>query len=194
MGLLLSIGRGNTLDEWAKIAQNNYSGIIGEDRECHTFQGRNSLPCLLVEIQITIPQRHPSIISALEPVLVDTIPGEAETFNIVIDIMSYGTDFKLVNILHVDTTNHADKYLNTSINEWEIHSNIDFDIYDILRSRGKPGRNRQHSYCTRSVGIFDEFLRENTTTSVGLQIAMQVTTGFKSTVTATLGFDSIYHW
>jgi hypothetical protein len=50
-----------------------------------------------LEIQSTSPHGHPALISALEPVLVVTMPREAETFKSVIPEMTQGTDFKLIN-------------------------------------------------------------------------------------------------
>jgi len=55
IGLPLSIVWGNTLVEWANVVQNNYSGIIGEDREWYPLKELNSVSRLLVEIQITSP-------------------------------------------------------------------------------------------------------------------------------------------
>jgi len=49
------------------------------------------------------PHGHPALVSALEPILVDTMPGVAETFKTVIDEMKHGTKFKLVNLLHTVT-------------------------------------------------------------------------------------------
>jgi hypothetical protein len=43
----------------------------------------------------------------------------AETFKTVIDVMTHGTDFKLVNFLHTDNANLTQKDLNTSMDEPE---------------------------------------------------------------------------
>jgi len=79
----------------------------------------NSVPCRLLEIQSTPPHRDPALISALEPILVVTMPGVAETFKSVIDEMTHGTDFKLINLLHPENANLPQKDLNTSIDEPE---------------------------------------------------------------------------
>jgi len=53
------------------------------------------------------------------------MPGVAETFKIVIDEMTYGTDFKLINLLQAENVNLTNVNLNTSIeepeNQWIIH-------------------------------------------------------------------------
>jgi len=97
MGLPLSISWGNTREEWVILAHNDFPGIVGEDREWYPLQRSNSVPHLLLEIQSTPRHRDPALIPALEPILVVTMPGDAETFKSVIDEMSHGTDFKLVN-------------------------------------------------------------------------------------------------
>jgi hypothetical protein len=47
------------------------------------------------------------------------MPGVAETFKTVIDEMTDGTDFKLVNLLHPENTNLTHEDLNTSIDKPE---------------------------------------------------------------------------
>jgi len=119
MGLPLSILCGNTLEEGWILAHNNFPGIVGEEREWYSLQRLNSVPCRLLEIQSTPPHRDPALISALEPILVVTMPGLAETFKSVIDAMTHGTEFKLVNLLHAENANLTDNDLNTSIDEPE---------------------------------------------------------------------------
>jgi len=97
MGLPLSILWGNTLEEWVILAHNDFPSIVGEEQEWYLLQRLNSLPCCLLEIQSTPPQGDPALIPALEPILVVTMPGVAETFKRVIDEMTHGSDFKLVN-------------------------------------------------------------------------------------------------
>jgi hypothetical protein len=48
-----------------------------------------------------------------------TIPGVAETFKSVIDKMTHGTDFKLVNLFLAENANLAYEELNTGIDEPE---------------------------------------------------------------------------
>jgi hypothetical protein len=119
MGLPLSILWGNTLEEWVILAHNDFPGIVGEEREWYPLQRLNSVPRRLLEIQSTPPHGHPALISALEPILVVTMPGVAETFKSVIDEMTFGTDFKLVNLLHAENANLTHEDLNTSIDEPE---------------------------------------------------------------------------
>jgi hypothetical protein len=94
-----------------------------------------------LEIQITPSHRHPALVSAHEPMLVVTIPRVAETFKTVIDKITHGTDFKLVNMLHPELANITHEDLNTSIDEPENRWNIHLVSYDILTSRAKPSSN-----------------------------------------------------
>jgi hypothetical protein len=50
-----------------------------------------------MEIEKASLQWHPAYTSALESIMVVTILGDAKTFKSVIDKMTYGTDFKLIN-------------------------------------------------------------------------------------------------
>jgi hypothetical protein len=77
------------------------------------------VPCRLSEIQSTPLQGHPALSSAFEPSLVVTMPGVAEMFKSVIDEMTYGTDFKLINFLNTENTNLTHEDLNTTIDEPE---------------------------------------------------------------------------
>jgi len=92
MGLLLSIVWENSLREWANIAQNDYPRIIGIDWEWYPLQRLNPVPRRLLEIHTTPTHGHQSLTSAIETILVVTMPRGAETFNSVIDEMTYGND------------------------------------------------------------------------------------------------------
>jgi hypothetical protein len=194
MGLPLSILWGNTLEEWVILAHNDFPGIVGEEREWYPLQRLNSVPRRLLEIQTTPPHGHPALISAHEPILVVTMPGVAETFKTVIDEMTHGTDFKLVNLLHPENANLTHEDLNTSIDEPENRWNIHLVSYDTLTSRAKPSSTGRLSHCTWSFGIFDESHRYKTKNSVGWRIATNAKIGFKLQVTATPGFHSLYDW
>jgi hypothetical protein len=194
MGLPLSIIWGNTLEEWVILAHNDFPGIVGEEREWYPLQRLNSVPHRLLEIQTTPPHGHPTPISAHESILVVTLPGVAETFKTVIDEMTHGTNFKLVNLLHPENANLTHKDLNTSIDEPENRWNIHLVSYDTLTSRAKPSSTGRLSHCTWSIGIFDESHRYKTTNSVGWRIATNAKIGFKLQVTATPGFHSLYDW
>jgi len=154
MGLPLSILWGNTLEEWVRLAHNDFPSIVSEEREWYPLQRLNSVPRCLLEIQSTPPHRDPALISALEPILVVTMPGVAETFKRVIHKMTHGTDFELVNLLQAENANLSHKDLNTSIDEPENRWNIHLVSYDTLTSRAKPSSNGQLSYCAWSFGIF----------------------------------------
>jgi len=75
------------------LGVNNFPRIVGEEGEWHPLQRLNSVPRQLLEIQTTPPHGHPVLVSALEPILVVTMPGVAETFKTVIDEMTHGTEF-----------------------------------------------------------------------------------------------------
>ena len=194
MGLPLSILWGNTLEEWVDLAQNNFPGIIGDEREWYPLQRQNSVPRRLLGIQSTPPQGYPALTSAVEPILVVTMPGVAQMMNSVINEMTYGTDFKLINLLNAENANLTHENLNTSIDEPEIRWNIHLVLYDTSTSRAKPSCNGQLSHCSWSFGSFDESHRYKTKNSVGWRIAMNAIIGFKLQVTATPGFHSLYDW
>jgi len=119
MGLPLSILWGNTLEVWVILAHNDFPGIVSEEWEWYPLQRLNSVPRHLLEIQTSPPDGHPALISAHEPILVVTMPRVAETFKTVIDEMTQGTDFKLVNLLHTKNANLTHEDLNPSIDEPE---------------------------------------------------------------------------
>jgi len=192
MQLPLSILWGNTLEDWVIFARNDFPGIVGEERNWYPLQRLNFVPRRLLEIQTTPPHGHPALLSALEPILVVTMPGVAERFKTVIDGMTHGTDLDLVNLLHAKNVNLTHEDLHTSIDEPENRWHIDLVSYDTSTSRAKPSSNGQHSYCAWSFGVFDESHWYKTKNSVGWQIAMNAKIGFKLQVTATPGFNSLY--
>ena len=118
MRLPLSILWGNTLEEWVNLAQNDFPGIMGDEWKCYSLQRQNSVTHQLSEIQSTPQQGHPAHTSAIE-ILVVTMPGVAATFKSIIDEMTYGTDFKLIHLLHAENGNLTHKDLNTTIDELE---------------------------------------------------------------------------
>ena len=194
MGLPLSILWGNTLEEWVILAHNNVPGIVGEEWEWYPVQRLNSVPRGLLEIETTPPHGDPAVILAHEPILVVTITRVAEIFKTVIDEMTHGTDFKLINLLHTENANLTHQHLNTSIDEPENQWNIHLVWYDTLTSRAKPSSNGQLSHCSWSFRIFDESYRYKTKNSVGWRIATNARIGFKLQVTATPGFHSLHDW
>jgi hypothetical protein len=194
MGLPLSIVWGNTLEEWVILVDNELPGIVGEECEWYPLLRLNSVPRRLSKIQSTPPNGDPGLISAVESILVVTMPGLAETFKQVIGEMTHGTDFKLFNLLHAKNPNLTHQDLNTSIDKPENRWNIHHVSYDTLTSRAKPSSSGQLSYCALSFGIFDESHQYKTKQSVGWHIAMNVNIGFKLQVTATLGLNSLYDW
>jgi hypothetical protein len=119
MGLPLSMFWGNTLEQWVILAHNDCPGIVAQEREWYLLPRWNAVPCYLLEIQTTQPDRDRVIISAHEPILEVTMPGVAETFKTVIDEITLGTDLKLVNLLQAQNENLTHEDLNTSIDEPE---------------------------------------------------------------------------
>jgi len=194
MGLPLFILWGNTLEERLSLVHNDFPGIVGEEREWYLLQRLNSVPRGLLQFQTTPPHRHPALASAFEPILVVTMRGVAATFKTVIDEMTLGTDFKLVNLLHAENANLTHNDLITSIEEPQNRWNIQLVSYDTLTSRAKPSINGQLSYCAWSFGIFDESHRYETKNRVGWQIAMNAKIGFKLQVTATPGCHLLHDW
>jgi len=194
MGLPLSILWGNTLEEWVILALNDFPHIVSEEREWYLLQRLNSVPRRLLENQTTPLHGHPALVSALEPILVVTMPGVAETFKTVIDKMTHETELKLLNLLHAENANLTHEDPNTSIDEPENRWNIHLVLYDTLTCRAMPSSNSQLSCCAWSFGIFDVSHRYKMKNSVGWQIAMNAKIGFKLQVTATPGFHSHYDW
>jgi len=194
MGLPLSTLWGNTLEEWVNRVQNDFPGIIDKEWEWHPLLRHNSVLHGLMVIQPTPPQGPPVLTCALEPILVVTMPGVAETFNSVIDEMTFATDFKLINLLHVEHPNLTHEDLNTSIDEAENQWNIHLLSYDTLTSRAKPSSNDQLSHCSWSFGIFDKSHQYKTKNSVRWRIAVNARIVLKLQVTSTLGFHSLYDW
>jgi hypothetical protein len=176
------------------LAHNDFPGIVSEEREWYLLQRLNSVPHRLLEIQSTPPHGHPALISALEAILVVTMPGVAETVKSDIDEMTKGNNIKLVHMLHVENANLTHEDLNTSIDAPENRWNIQLVLYHTLLSRAQLSSNGQLSYCAWSFGIFDKSHWYKTKNSVGWQIAMNAKIGFKLQVTATPGFHSLYDW
>ena len=194
MGLLQSILWGNTLDKWVNMVQNDFRGIISEEREWYPRRRYNSVHRPLREIQKTPPQGHPALTSALEPIMVVTMPGVAETFKSVIDEMTFATDVKLIDLLNADNANLTHEDLNTSLDKPETRWNIHLVSYDIFTSRAKPSSKGQLSHCSWSLAIFDESLRYKTKNSVCWRSGMNARIGSKLQVTSTPGFQSLHDW
>ena len=101
------------------LAHNNFLGIVSEERVWYPLERLNSVLFLLLEIQTTTPHGHPALVSALEPILMDTMPGVAETIKTVIEEMTCGTESKLVHLFHAKNANLTHEYLNSSIDKLE---------------------------------------------------------------------------
>jgi hypothetical protein len=101
------------------LACNDYHSIVREQHERYLLQRLNSVPHRLLEIQTTRPPRHPVLVSALERILVVTMPRVAETFKTVIDEMTHGNEFTLVNMLHAENANLTHENQNTGMDQPE---------------------------------------------------------------------------
>jgi hypothetical protein len=132
---------GNTFEESVDLAQNNIPGIMGDEWEWYPLWRHNSVPRHLSEIQYTPLLGHPALTSAFEPILVTTIPRVAEALKSVVDKMTYGTDYQLINIFHADTENVTHEDLNTFIDEPDNRWNIYIELYHTLTSRVKQSNN-----------------------------------------------------
>jgi len=117
MGLPLLMLWGNTLAERVNMVQNNIPGIIGDEQEWYPLRRHNSVSRYVIEIQKSPTPGHPALTSALEPILVVTMPGVEETFKSVINEMTYATDFKLINLLQKKNANLTHENLNTSLDK-----------------------------------------------------------------------------
>jgi len=129
------------------LAHNDFTGIVGEERERYPLQRLNSTPRCLLEIQSTPPHWDPALISALEKMLGLTMPGVGETVKCFIDDMTDGTDFKLVILFHAKNANLTHENLNCSVDDPGNRSNIYLVLYDTLTSRAKASSNGELSYC-----------------------------------------------
>jgi hypothetical protein len=111
--------------EWA---HNHFPRIIGEEWEWYPLQNPHSVPCHLTEIQQPPPQGPQALQSALEPILVVKNPGVTESVNSVIDKKKNGTEFKLINLLHMEHANLTPHYVNSNIHKVETCWNIQCKI------------------------------------------------------------------
>jgi len=109
----------------------------------------------MLEIQTTLPDENPALISAHEPILVVTMSGVAETFKTVIAEMTHATDFQLVKLLHPENVNLTYEDLYTSIDEPQNPRNIHLLLYDNLTSTATPSHNGRLLHCSWSFGMFD---------------------------------------
>jgi len=115
LGLPLAILWGNTLHRWVNTAQNNFPRIIGKDREWNPLCWNNSVRRRLSEMHTTPPHGPPALTSALDPILVVTIPRLAEIFKSVVNKMTYWTKFIPVHLLHTEHSNVTHENLNSSM-------------------------------------------------------------------------------
>jgi hypothetical protein len=97
MGLPLSILWANTLEEGVILAYNDFSSIVGEEREWYPVKRLNSVSRVPLEIQSTPPHWHRKLISELEPIRVVTMSVVSESIKIVIKEKTHPTNFQFGN-------------------------------------------------------------------------------------------------
>ena len=98
--------------------------IMDEERKCYPLCRLNSLSHRLLVLLTTPLARYPMATSVFEPILVVSLPESAEAFKSVIDQMTYGTDYQLVNMLDTENVNIRNEDLHTSIDELQNQWNI----------------------------------------------------------------------
>jgi hypothetical protein len=152
------------------------------------------VPRQQLDIQTTPPHGSPALVSALEPILIVTMPCMPETFNTITDKMRHGTELEWVILLHSNNVNLIQGDLNNDMDRPENRCNPDFVSYDRLTLRTKPSCIGQLSYCASSFCIFDKLHLYKTRNSVAWHIAMNAKIRFKLQVTATVWFHSLYDW
>ena len=106
------------------MANNAFPSIVGEKWEWYPLQRLNSVHRRRLEIQTTPPHGHPAHVSALEPILGVRMPRVAEAFKNVINEMTHGNVFKVLNLFDADNANLTLEDPNTCIeelvNRWNI--------------------------------------------------------------------------
>ena len=119
------------------------------------------------------------------------MPGVAETFKTVIDEMIYATDFKWVNLWHMEIAKLTHVDVNTSNDKLENRLNIRLVLSETLASRAQPSSNGQLPSCAWSFGIFDESHRYKTKNCVGWNFGITRSIRLTLQVTATAGVHSL---
>jgi len=158
------------------------------------MQSLNSAPYCLFEIQTTSPLGHQTLTSALQQILVVTMPRGAETLKGIINMMTYGTDIQLVNFLDLENGNLTHNDVNSRYDQLENLLNIHHVLYDALTTRVKLSTNGQLSHCSWSLEIHNKSCPYKMRNSMDWQIALKAKIGLKLEVTATLGLHSMFDW
>jgi len=191
IGLPPTIVWGDTHEAWVNLAQNDFPWIIGYKPERYLLWRQNTVPRRHSEIQATLRQGHPARTSDVARIVVVAMPKVAEMFKSVIDEMTYGINFELINVLHKENTNLTDEDRNTTTdkpdNRWKIH----LVSYDTIPSRAKQSSNSHLSHCSWSCGIVDECHHYKMKNCLGRQISMNGRIQIIHQVTATPGFHSL---
>jgi hypothetical protein len=120
-----------------------------------------------LEIQTIPPRGHSALNTANGTILVETIPCVAEAFKTVINKLTNGTDFKLLNLLNPENEDLTNEDPITRIDVLENRWNNHLVSNDTLTSTAKHSSNGRLSHCLWRFGIFDDSDRYKTKSSVG---------------------------
>jgi hypothetical protein len=118
------------------MVENDYHGIISEEFKWHLLQTPNLVHSCLLKIQTTPLQRHQVLASAVEPMLVVTMPIIDKTLKSVIDKMTYGTSSKLQKLFQVEIAKFSREDMCTKIFKLDYQWYHHLVSYDTLTSRG----------------------------------------------------------
>jgi len=114
-----------TFVERVNMVQNDSPRMIGKDWKWYLLWKLYSVPHRLLPIQTTAPLGLPALTSAIQRILVVTMPRVIESFNSAMNKIPYVTGSKPENMLRLDNSNSALKNLNTRINNPENRCIID---------------------------------------------------------------------
>jgi len=154
--LLLTRLQGNTLEEWVKLAQNDYPGRISKEQEWNLLKWLNSVPHYQSKIQLTLLVWPAAPASPHEPSLVVTIGRIVETFKSFLEKMTYGTDFNPLIVSYMENTYLINENMNICIAKPGIWRNIQHHSYNSLIIEVKSSSNGQIAHWLWSYGIFIE--------------------------------------
>jgi hypothetical protein len=121
-------------------------------------------------IQSTPPYRQRVQTSVKEPILLVMMPQVLEVYKCGINKMTELTNFKLVNMFHMQNTILTCDYQNSSIDEPKTLLNINLVSFDMLTSRAKPSRIGQYSYSAWCFLVFDQSCCYKTQTVLAAQL------------------------
>jgi len=141
VGLVVSCVWECTNDEWVKIVQNNDPGCIVEAQRCHPWWRVEFVSCCHFVILINPPLGNAALTTAIELILVVTIPRVAEWYTNFVYKMLHGTYFALLNSLDTEVANLTYCNLNSTMFKPDKRWNIRLVVYSVQKSWVKHGSN-----------------------------------------------------